>query len=314
MEDGQKNINSFFSRQLAPVHTGTGLKRRTLEDGNGDDDHPDVESREGNEDPGPNTKKRRWRSASVTGSGMSGAIDVDALDMDTDYALAVLPVEPRSANVERGESSRAISKPQDALADTSAGTNTRPASSKAGAELVSTAQMQQRSTTIKDKGKAKEAPNVNVRFSFRCSRCGRTINLDPKYRNRRTVSRDQRSPDMELLSSDAKGNVDGVGGIIGDTCVINDDERQNALTTLRMEHDDYHFAQDLAKAGDTFRNAPASMAKPPVRITGGDSERRSTSVPLGKQTVESSKGKGATSKSTKRPVKPEGIAKYFIKK
>jgi len=56
------------------------------------------------------------------------------------------------------------------------------------------------------------------------------------------------------------------------------DGRVDALTTLRMEHDDFHFAQDLAKTSD-----------------------------------ESQKGQQGLAKKKKRK-EPEGIAKFFNKK
>jgi DNA polymerase eta len=59
---------------------------------------------------------------------------------------------------------------------------------------------------------------------------------------------------------------------------VEDDDRAKALTMLRMEHDDFHFAQDLAKTSD-----------------------------------ESQKGRQGSSKKKKRK-EPEGIAKFFSKK
>jgi DNA polymerase eta len=60
---------------------------------------------------------------------------------------------------------------------------------------------------------------------------------------------------------------------------VNEDGRVDALTALRMEHDDFHFAQDLAKTSDEFQKDQQGLAK-----------------------------------KKKKRKEPEGIAKFFNKK
>ena len=85
MEEGQKNIKSFFSKQT----TSTGVKRESERQASVGTDEPDLEivGVESKIESCPISTKRRWRSASVVStapSENSEVIDVDALEIDID--------------------------------------------------------------------------------------------------------------------------------------------------------------------------------------------------------------------------------------
>lgn len=94
-------------------------------------------------------------------------------------------------------------------------------------------------------------PVPTAASSFTCSKCGKVIAVAPSAEE-----------------------------------VVLDDDRARALDRLRMEHDDFHFARDLAKE---------STGRPPIRS--------------------SDSGGSSGIKRKKKPGKePEGIAKFFAKK
>ncbi|KAF7972529.1 hypothetical protein HWV62_17826 [Athelia sp. TMB] len=95
-------------------------------------------------------------------------------------------------------------------------------------------------------------PGSTAAPSFTCSKCGKVIAVVPS----------------------------------GEGIVWDDDDRAQALDRLRIEHDDFHFARDLAKE---------STGRPPIRSSDSD-------------------GSSIKKKKKKPRKEPEGIAKFFAKK
>ncbi|KAI5122546.1 hypothetical protein M0805_005273 [Coniferiporia weirii] len=102
-------------------------------------------------------------------------------------------------------------------------------------------------------------------YSFECVRCRKTITIPTHLR----IDADL-NPDSNTFSDF-------------------EDMRQRALANLRVEHDDYHFAQDLARQDGSTITAAAPSDKP----------KSPPSRPA---------------KKRKKHKEPEGIAKFFIKK
>ncbi|OCB84740.1 eta DNA polymerase [Sanghuangporus baumii] len=107
---------------------------------------------------------------------------------------------------------------------------------------------------------------VDNRYSFRCSQCHKSIPLPITLRN-------------QIAKSGASNGTfaDDVGELL-----------QEALENLRMEHADFHFAEDLAHQERQAPIAAPSSRKP----------NKSTSPPR-------------QSRKTKKEKEVEGIAKYF---
>ncbi|TFK91388.1 DNA/RNA polymerase [Polyporus arcularius HHB13444] len=106
------------------------------------------------------------------------------------------------------------------------------------------------------------------RYSFICDKCHKRIWLE-------------NAPLAALSGSDAAG--DAGAGSDGDDAI-----RDDALAALRLEHADFHFAQELAAAGDD--DAPKRIIRP------------------------ADKPSSATSKKRKKKPADEGIAKFFQKR
>ena len=297
MEEGQKNIKSFFSKQT----TSTGVKRESERQASVGADEPDLEivGVESKIVSGPISTKRRWRSASVVStapSENSEVIDVDALEIDIDETE---PAAKRILLVSADRNSpHSSSRREHAIID-----NERRQGG--GKPDYNHQNKIEQDGTDASKGKGKEVLDFDPQSSFRCSRCGQIITIDPKYLKHGSHSRKRNAPPQEQ-----QGNVASSSAIEEDDQVgeISDEERQRALATLRIEHDDFHFAQDLAKGGEPIKVLGHS--------TGVKDSRRSTSEPLsapGKGGRDSMTGKNL-SKKRQKPVEPEGIARYFIRK
>jgi DNA polymerase eta len=71
------------------------------------------------------------------------------------------------------------------------------------------------------------------------------------------------------------------------------EHKRDVLAALRIEHNDYHFAQDLAR-----QDRPAMAPKPPSSGTGKPKSSSSST----------------STKKRKRDKESEGIAKFFVKK
>ncbi|EJD06732.1 eta DNA polymerase [Fomitiporia mediterranea MF3/22] len=104
-------------------------------------------------------------------------------------------------------------------------------------------------------------------YSFTCARCRKIISLPPHLLKQGEVS-----------------------GPIGDNTSDVEELRQDALAVLRMEHDDYHFAQDLARQD---KQSTSSASVPEKRKPSSSSTRQV--------------------KKRKKEHQPEGIARFFIK-
>ncbi|KAH8118115.1 eta DNA polymerase [Phellopilus nigrolimitatus] len=114
-----------------------------------------------------------------------------------------------------------------------------------------------------------DEPETSEFHSFTCSRCHKTVSLPPQLRN-------------QISNIDADDDI-----------FLNIREtNQHALANLRIEHEDYHFAQDLARREGFTITAPSSSGKP-------NSKSSSPSRPA---------------KKRKKQKEPEGIAKFFTKK
>ncbi len=111
-------------------------------------------------------------------------------------------------------------------------------------------------------------PTRDQRYSFTCDKCHKRIWLE-------------NAPFTALSGSDAAG--DAGAGSDGDDAITDD-----VLAALRLEHADFHFAQELAAAGDD--DAPKRIIRP------------------------ADKPSSATSKKRKKKAADEGIAKFFQKR
>ncbi|THH10886.1 hypothetical protein EW145_g1009 [Phellinidium pouzarii] len=108
---------------------------------------------------------------------------------------------------------------------------------------------------------------TSTAYSFVCTRCRQTISLPARFK--------EQAAEIETGS---------------DLFLDFEEMRQNAFTNIRVEHDDYHFAQDLA-----HRYGTANAASP---------SKRSIAIPTSLRPA----------KKKKTQKEPEGIAKFFIKK
>ena len=119
------------------------------------------------------------------------------------------------------------------------------------------------------------------RLSFVCEKCKKRIWLrDAPAQAPRT----SRPP----ATGDADGSVSAAGGVDEGGPVLDDVIIEDALTALRLEHADFHFAQELAGVAD--EGAPKRVIRP--------SDRPSTTA----------------KKKQKKKAADEGIAKFFQKR
>ena len=109
------------------------------------------------------------------------------------------------------------------------------------------------------------------RYSFTCGRCHKTIFLPQALRNQLT------GPDIGHETLD-DGDLE--------------ETRRKALENLRLEHDDFHFAQDLAHQ-ERQAPIPALSSHKPNRTTSASRQ---------------------TGKRRKEKDPEGGIARYFTKK
>lgn len=114
-----------------------------------------------------------------------------------------------------------------------------------------------------DGGAHHDQPPDGLTVSYSCARCGKSFKIRPT---------DQTSGDQEEL-----------------------------LMKAKLEHDDYHFAQDLARESGPARPAITADSKPPSSSSGKPK----------------SKPKSVTAKPAKKrkptPPEPKGIEKFFKK-
>ena len=126
--------------------------------------------------------------------------------------------------------------------------------------------------------RAAETDARDERFSFVCDKCRARVWL----------------PGAPAAGSGAAGDAggsSGAGGACGEEPMLDDGIREDMLAALRLEHADFHFAQELAAAGD--EEAPRRVIRP--------SERPSAS------TAKRKKKKGVAAEGG-------GIARFFSKK
>lgn len=119
---------------------------------------------------------------------------------------------------------------------------------------------------------------VDERYSYRCERCGQLV----------------------MLTDSVLSSVLGDGGEgLGDQSGVVENEIKEAISALRREHDDFHFAQDLANEP---MHLEGSSKRAPIKV--GDS---TTSGPASKRKKMENK---------KRPAKDVkgNIATFFAKK
>ncbi|KAI0714431.1 DNA/RNA polymerase [Cerioporus squamosus] len=119
-------------------------------------------------------------------------------------------------------------------------------------------------------------PARDQRYSFICDKCHKRIWL-------------QDAPLAALSGSDAAGDADGGDLTYGVGRAGDDGIRDDALAALRLEHADFHFAQELAAAGDG--DAPKRVIRPVDKPPSS-----------------------ATGKKRKKKPADEGIAKFFQKR
>lgn len=132
---------------------------------------------------------------------------------------------------------------------------------------------------------ATQVPLDDQRVSFVCEKCGKRIWLDnlPALAGVKSDSAHDASLGDTGSAIQSGGAIDAVGG-------LDDEIREDALAALRLEHADFHFAQELAAAGD--ESAPKRVIRP--------SDRPSTTAKKRKQ--------------QKKPAADEGIARFFQKR
>ena len=112
-----------------------------------------------------------------------------------------------------------------------------------------------------------EDPVSSDQFSFVCDRCHRTISLSPHV--------------LSQINDPSTNDDDAI-----DT----DELRERALRNLSAEHDDYHFARDLARSEGPINSGPM--------LGKGEAKRKAS----------------PTRPMKRKKHKSEGIAKFFIKK
>ncbi|KAI1797430.1 DNA/RNA polymerase [Ganoderma leucocontextum] len=127
---------------------------------------------------------------------------------------------------------------------------------------------------LEDQDSKRSAPIRDERYSFLCEKCHQHIWLAD-------------AP----AGSEAGGDTDGsgAGGNTGANPIepLDDAIRENALAALRLEHADFHFAEELAAAGDD--HVPKRVIRPADRPT-------------------------STAKKRQKKAANQGIAKFFSRK
>ena len=126
---------------------------------------------------------------------------------------------------------------------------------------------------------AVDAPDLqDGRFSFACEKCRKRVWLPGA-----SQARSDRAHD------DVDGSFGCGGAGSGEELVLDDAIRGEMLAALRLEHADWHFAHELAAAGD--EDAPKRVIRP--------SERPGTST---------------AKRRKKKTTEDGGIARFFTKK
>ncbi|KAH9945194.1 DNA/RNA polymerase [Epithele typhae] len=125
------------------------------------------------------------------------------------------------------------------------------------------------------------------RWAFVCDKCGAVI---------RVPNGERGGSDAAVDARGSSGTVDGGAG--GEERMLDDAIREEMLAALRLEHADFHFAQELAAVGDV--GAPKRVIRPSERPT----------VPTAKKR-KGGQGAGAKTKAT---AGDGGIARFFSKR
>ncbi|KAJ8496607.1 hypothetical protein ONZ51_g996 [Trametes cubensis] len=166
-----------------------------------------------------------------------------------------LPSRPSSEAQSTSEPGPAASKPPSTLKR-----------KRSPSDAVEARRTSNQSDNSPDAGNAKGGVERDVRHSFLCEKCGERIWLG---------------------GSDAARDGDADGGHLL-AAALDDAIREDALAALRLEHADFHFAQELAAAAD--EDVPKRVIRPVDRP-----------APTGKKKKKQKTGDG-------------GIAKFFSKK
>ncbi|KAI0663749.1 DNA/RNA polymerase [Cubamyces menziesii] len=167
-----------------------------------------------------------------------------------------LPSRPSSEAQSTSEPGPAASKPPSTLKR-----------KRSPSDAVEARRTSDQSDNSPDAGNAKGCVERDVRHSFLCEKCGERIWLG---------------------GSDAARDGDADGGDLL-AAALDDAIREDALAALRLEHADFHFAQELAAAAD--EDVPKRVIRPLDRL-----------APTGKK------------KKKKQKTGDGGIAKFFSKK
>lgn len=113
-----------------------------------------------------------------------------------------------------------------------------------------------------------EKDTYGEQFSFICEKCHKRIWLPDAPRLAPVAS-----VIYDVDGSVSAGGADG-GGAGGP--ILHDAIREDALAALRLEHADFHFAQELAAVAD--EGAPKRVIRPPASTTAKKSTKKSKST------------------------------------
>ncbi|KAI0749875.1 DNA/RNA polymerase [Daedaleopsis nitida] len=99
------------------------------------------------------------------------------------------------------------------------------------------------------------ASQVDERLSFICEKCEKRIRLEAAPPG---FGSGLRSP----VADDVDGTAPGAGGGDNGGSAHDDGIIEDALAALRLEHADFHFAQELAAAGEREEGTPRRVIRP----------------------------------------------------